>query len=79
MIAKLGELHQPLHPRLVRNPCVAWGSTCLDRPCEQGPNAALEIVMLHRGKLEMTLVRFGILWKHPSKRWDPTGNLLGLE
>jgi hypothetical protein len=25
MLAKLGELHQPLRPRLVKNPGAAWG------------------------------------------------------
>jgi hypothetical protein len=34
MLAKLGELHHPLHPRPTGNPGAAWGSTCLDRPCE---------------------------------------------
>jgi hypothetical protein len=32
MLAKLGELHQSLHPGLVRIQGAAWGSTCLDRP-----------------------------------------------
>jgi hypothetical protein len=38
MLAKLGELHQPLCARPTRNPGAAWGSTSLDGPCEQRPN-----------------------------------------
>jgi hypothetical protein len=34
MLAKLGELHQLLCPCPAKNPGAAWGSTCLDRPCE---------------------------------------------
>jgi hypothetical protein len=51
MLAKLGELHQSLCPRLARNLGAAWGSTFLDGPCEQGPNVVLESTMLHRGGL----------------------------
>jgi hypothetical protein len=93
MLAKLGELYQSLCPRPARNPSAAWGSTCLDRPCDQGPNVVLEATVLHRERPEamlcvaiprqerpeVTLVQFGILWEHPSKRWDSTGNFLGLE
>jgi hypothetical protein len=79
MLAKLEELHQPFHPRPVRNPDAAWGSTCLDRPCERRPEAMLEITVLHWERPEVILARFGILWEHPSKRWGTTGNLLGLE
>jgi hypothetical protein len=79
MLAKFGELHQSLWPHPVRNPGAAWGSTCLDGPCEQGPNVVLEATVLRRERPEVMLARFGILWEHPSKRWDSTGNLLGLE
>jgi hypothetical protein len=30
MLAKLGELHQPVLPRPAKNPGAAWGNTCLD-------------------------------------------------
>jgi hypothetical protein len=93
MLAKLGELHQSLCPRPVRNPGATWGSTCLDGPCEQGPDVVLEAIVLHwkrpeamlcvaiprQERPEVTLVQFGNLWEHPSKRWDSTRNLLGLE
>jgi hypothetical protein len=61
MLAKLGELHQPLRPRPAKNPGAAWGSTCLVRPCEQRPNMVLEVVVLHRERSEAELVHFGIL------------------
>jgi hypothetical protein len=61
MLAKLGDLHQPLRPRPAKNPGAAWGSTCIDRPCEQRPNMVLEVVVLHRERLEAELVPFGIL------------------
>jgi hypothetical protein len=61
MLAKLGELHQSLCPHLARNPGATWGSTCLDGPCEQGPNVVLETTMLRRKRPEVTLVQFGIL------------------
>jgi hypothetical protein len=61
MLAKLGGLHQSLRPRLARNPGAAWGSTCLDGPCEQGPNVVLETTMLCWERPEVTLVQFGIL------------------
>jgi hypothetical protein len=61
MLAKLGELHQPVHPRLVKNPGAAWGSTCLDEPCEQRPNMVLEVDVLHRERSKAELVPFGIL------------------
>jgi hypothetical protein len=48
MLAKVGELHRPLHPCLARNPGAAWGSTCLDRPCERRPEAMLGVTMLRR-------------------------------
>jgi hypothetical protein len=55
MLAKLGELHQSLCPRPVRNSGAAWGSTCLDGPCEQGPNVVLEDTVLCRERLEAML------------------------
>jgi hypothetical protein len=75
MLAKLGELHQPLRPRPVKNPGGERGSTCLDGPCEQGPNVLLEATVLCRGRpkamlgaalpwwedFEVTLAQFGIL------------------
>jgi hypothetical protein len=61
MLAKLGELHQPLHPRLAKNPGAAWGSTCLDKSCEERPNMVLEVAVLHRERLKAELVPFGIL------------------
>jgi hypothetical protein len=61
ILAKLGELHQPLRPRLVKNPSAAWGSTCLDRPCEQRPNMVMEVAVLHRERSKAELVPFGIL------------------
>jgi hypothetical protein len=39
----------------------------------------LVVAVLHWGRSKAELVPFGILWEHPSKRWDSTGNLLGLE
>jgi hypothetical protein len=61
MRAKLGELHQPLYPCPVRNPGAAWGSTCLDRPCEQRPHMVLEAAVLRRERPKAELVPFGIL------------------
>jgi hypothetical protein len=75
MLAKLGELHQFLCSHPAKNPGAAWGSTCLDEPCEQGPNVVLEATVLRRERpeamlraamprrerLEVTLVQFGIL------------------
>jgi hypothetical protein len=75
MFAKLGELHQPLCPRPVKNPGATWGSAWLDRPCEQRPNMMLEGVVLRRDRpkampwtaalrqqsFEVTLAQFGIL------------------
>jgi hypothetical protein len=75
MLAKLGELHQPLCPRPAKNSGAAWGSTCLDDLCEQKPNMVLEATVLHRDmpkdmpwtaasrqqSFEVTLARFGIL------------------
>jgi hypothetical protein len=52
MLAKLGELHQPLYPRPVKNPGAAWGSTCLDGPCEQRPNMVLEATVLRQDRLK---------------------------
>jgi hypothetical protein len=72
MLVKLGELHPSivLEYHLLeleecscpaRNPGATWGSTCLDVPCEQGPNVVLKTTMLHRERHEVTLVQFGIL------------------
>jgi hypothetical protein len=61
MLAKLRDLHQSLRPRPVKNPGAAWGSTCLDRPCEKRPNMVLEVVVLHWGRPRAELVPFGIL------------------
>jgi hypothetical protein len=61
MLAKLGELHIPLRPHLVKNSGAAWGSTCLDRPCEQRPNMVLEVVVLRWERSKAELVPFGIL------------------
>jgi hypothetical protein len=75
MLAKLGELHQPLCLRPAKNPGATWGSTCLDGPCEQRPNMVLEATVLRQDRckamlwtavsrqqsFEVTLARFGIL------------------
>jgi hypothetical protein len=61
MLAKLGELHQPLHPRPAKNPGAAWGSTCHDGPCKESPNMVLEVAVLHRERLKAELAPFGIL------------------
>jgi hypothetical protein len=61
MLAKLGELHQPVHLRPTKNPGAAWGNTCLDGPCKERPNMVLEVAVLHRGRLKAELVPFGIL------------------
>jgi hypothetical protein len=75
ILVKLRELHQSLCLRPAKNPGAARGSTCLDGPCEQGPNVALEATVLRRGRpkamlgavmsrqegSEVTLARFGIL------------------
>jgi hypothetical protein len=61
MLAKLGELHQSLYPRPARNPGAAWGSTCLDGPCEKGPDEVLEAMVLRRERPKVKLVPFGIL------------------
>jgi hypothetical protein len=75
MLAKLRELHQSLFPHPAKNLSASWGSTCLDGPCEQGPNVVLESTVLRRGRpeamvgaampqqesSEVTLARFGIL------------------
>jgi hypothetical protein len=61
MLAKLGEHYQSLCPHPARNPGAAWGSTCLDRPCEQGSNVVLVATVLHRERPEVKLVQFGIL------------------
>jgi hypothetical protein len=47
--------------------------------CRGRPEAMLGPAMPRWKRLEVTLVLFGILWEHPSERWDSTGNLLGLE
>jgi hypothetical protein len=61
MLAKFGELHQPLHLHPARNPGATCGSTCLDEPYEQGPNVVLETTMLRRERPEVTLAQFEIL------------------
>jgi hypothetical protein len=61
MLAKLGELHQPVRPCPAKNPGVAWGSTCLDGPCEQRPNMVLDVAVLHRERSNAELVPCGIL------------------
>jgi hypothetical protein len=75
MLVKLGELHQSLCLRPARNPGAVWSSTCLNVPCEQGPNLVLEATVLRRerpeamlgvaelrwGRPEVTLAQFGIL------------------
>jgi hypothetical protein len=60
-LAEFGELHQSLCPRPASSPGAAWGSTCLDGPCEQGPNVVLETTVLRRERPEVKLVQFGIL------------------
>jgi hypothetical protein len=61
MLAKLGELHQPMLPRPAKNLGAAWGSTCVDRPYEKMPNMVLEVVVLHQERSKVELVPFGIL------------------
>jgi hypothetical protein len=61
MLAKLGELHQCLCPHLAKNRGAAWGSTCLDRPCEQGLDEASGAMVLRWERPEVKLVPFGIL------------------
>jgi hypothetical protein len=61
MLVKLGELHQSLPLWPAWNPCAAWGSTCLDGPCEQGPNVVLGTTMLHPERPEVMVVQFRIL------------------
>jgi hypothetical protein len=61
MVAKLGELHRPVHSRPAKNPGAAWGSTCHDGPCKERPNMVLEVAVLHRVRLKVELVPFGIL------------------
>jgi hypothetical protein len=39
----------------------------------------LEIAVLHQERSNVKLGPFGIFGEHPSKGWDSTGNLLGLE
>jgi hypothetical protein len=60
MLVKLGELHQSLCPRPVRNLGGTWGSTCLDGPCEQEPNVVLETTVLRREWPEVKLNQFRI-------------------
>jgi hypothetical protein len=52
MFAKLRELHQPLCLRPAKNPGAAWGSTCLDEPCEERPNMVLEATVLCQDRPE---------------------------
>jgi hypothetical protein len=61
MLAKLGELHRPVHPCPAKNPGAAWGSTCPDGPCKERPNMVLEVVVLHRERSKAELAPFGIL------------------
>jgi hypothetical protein len=61
MLAKLGELHRPVHSCPTKNPGAAWGSTFHDGPCKERPNMVLEVVVLHRGRSKVELVPFGIL------------------
>jgi hypothetical protein len=61
MLEKLGELHQPVLLCPVKNSSAAWGSTCLDRPCERRPNMVLEVVVLHWERSKAELAPFGIL------------------
>jgi hypothetical protein len=61
MLAKLGELHQPVHPHPATNPGAAWGSTCHDGPCKERPNTVLEVVVLHWERSKAELAPFGIL------------------
>jgi hypothetical protein len=61
MLAKLGELHRPVHPCPVKNPGAAWGSTCHGGPCEERPNMVLEVAVLYQGRSKAELVPFGIL------------------
>jgi hypothetical protein len=61
MLAKLGKLHQSLYLHPAKNPGAAWGSTCLDGPCGQGPDEASEAMVLRRERPEVKLVPFGIL------------------
>jgi hypothetical protein len=61
MLAKLGEIHQPVHLRPAKNPGAAWGSTCHDEPCKERPNMVLEVAELHQGRSKAELVPFGIL------------------
>jgi hypothetical protein len=60
-LAKLRELHLPVHPRPAKNPGAAWGSTCHGEPCEERPNMVLEVTALHQGRSKPELVPFGIL------------------
>jgi hypothetical protein len=46
ILVKLRELHQSLCPHPAKNTGAAWGSKCLDGPCEQGPNVVLEATVL---------------------------------
>jgi hypothetical protein len=59
MLVKLEELHQSLCPRPVKNPGAAWGTTCLDGPCEQRANMVLEVVVLHWERPKGELIPFG--------------------
>jgi hypothetical protein len=61
MLAKVGELYQPVHPSPMKNPGAAWGSTCLDGPCKEWPNMVSEVDVLHRGRSKAELVPFRIL------------------
>jgi hypothetical protein len=43
----------------------------------ESPEAELGTTVPLRERPEVTLVQFGILWEHPSKKWDSPRNLLG--
>jgi hypothetical protein len=61
MLAKLGELHNPVHPRPAKNLGAAWGSTCHNGPYKERPNMVLEVTVLHQERSKAELVPFGIL------------------
>lgn len=74
VLAKLRELHQPLHLGPTSNQGEAWGSTCVDKTCVPRPDA-----MLHQKRPETTLVPSRILWESSDVSVGTIGNLLELE
>jgi hypothetical protein len=70
MLPKLGELHQSLCPCATRNPSAAWGSTCLDGPCEQGPNVVLEATVLRQESPETMCVLLYHDRRSPRGHWS---------